>query len=340
MRQDLSVRDRRAQQRIGARIAGVDQGYVALAIALLLALACAVLVDGFASGANLRDAATSQAPLGILAVAIGVVIIGGGIDLSILVNAVMSVGLTLNAVIDGHSLPASLAMGAALALGVGLANGLMIALGELPPLVVTLATGLLLYGIGRVLWFKQESVVVPRTGQGIITSLDGRVLGVPMPLVIFGIVSLAIGLVLTCTVPGRFLYAKGDNYATARLIGIPVRAMTVVSYVMAAALAFVAGLVMTAQGGALGAGQARSSMLYDVITVAVIGGVSLAGGRGRVVGLVAGTLLVGIVLNALTLLNFSSDQQVIVKGIVLLGALGADALLHPRSLDQLKAGDL
>jgi ribose transport system permease protein len=318
----------------------LDQGYIALLLAMVLAVVCAFVVDGFANLVNLRDAATAQAPLGILAIAIGIVIIGGGIDLSILVNAVMSSGFVLHLLTTGHSPAFALASGGAMAICVGLVNGLLIALGELPPLVVTLASSLLMYGIGREVWFKQQSVVVPPNGDGFFQHLDDRWIGVPVPLVVLVVAAIVVHAALTFTVSGHFLYAKGDNYFTARLTGIPVRSMTVLSYTVAAALAFAAGLVMTAQGGALGERQAQSSMLYDVITVAVIGGVSLAGGRGRVMGLVAGTLLVGIVLNALTLLNFTADQQVIVKGAVLLAALAADAVLHPRTLDQLKAGDL
>lgn len=329
-----------ANKRSAAERPSWDQATVMVAICVAAFALCAVTVDGFLDVQNLRTALVGGVPLAILGLAMATTIIGGTIDFSLLVTAVCSAEVFIVASGDGHSILASLLLGGGFALAVGLFNGVLVAYVELPALVVTIATSLLVYGLSRITFFTETSNVVPAEARGLRRFLTADVGGVPMSLVALAVIAVLLHVVLRWTVPGRFLFAKGDNAAAARLTGLPVRPVTLAAFAGAALLAFVAGLVMISLGGALSAPQATSSMLYDVITIAVIGGVSLAGGRGRVVGVLAGALLVSILLNALTLLDFDSNEKAIVQGGVLLVALAIDAVLHPRSLEDFRSGDL
>ena len=161
-----------------------------------------------------------------------------------------------------------------------------------------------------------------------------------MAVVLFGIVAGLAHLFLRFTRQGRFIYAIGDNRDTAQITGIAVRPIIVSTYIFGALLALLAGLVLAAQVGQLDTATANSTLVYDVVTVAVIGGVSLAGGRGSVLSVLAGTILIGLLLNGMTLLHLSSDVQVIVKGFALLLALGLDSALHPRDEETARHGDL
>lgn len=322
------------------RVRSWDQAHVMIVISVVAFGLCALLVQGFFEIQNLRSALVGGIPLAILGLAISMTIIGGTIDFSLLVNAVCSAEVFIVSVGAGHSIAMSLVLGAAFALAVGLVNGILVAYVELPPLVVTIATSLLVFGIARITFFKQTSNVVPPAARGLTNRLNSEPGGVPTTLILLAVIALVLALAFKRTVPGRFLFAKGDNPAAARLSGLPVRTVTVATFAVSALLAFVAGMITIAQGGALSSPQATSSLLYDVITIAVIGGVSLAGGRGRISGVLAGAFLVTILLNALTLLNFDANQQAIVQGAVLLIALATDAVLHPRTLEDFRAGDL
>jgi ribose transport system permease protein len=317
-----------------------DQATVMVVICVAAFALCALTVDGFRDLSNLRTALVSGVPLAILGLAMAITIIGGTIDFSLLVTAVCSAEVFIVATGDGHTIVTSLLLGAGFALAVGVLNGVLVAYVELPPLVVTIATALLVFGLSRITFFEQTSNVVPGEARDLRKFLTSSPGGVPTPLIALAVIGLLLHLALRRTVPGRFLFAKGDNPAAARLTGLPVRPVTMAAFAGAALLAFLAGMVMISLGGALSAPQATSSMLYDIITIAVIGGVSLAGGRGRVVGVLAGALLISILLNALTLLDFDSNEKALVQGAVLLVALGIDAVLHPRSLEDFRSGDL
>ncbi|TFC80529.1 ABC transporter permease [Cryobacterium sp. TMS1-20-1] len=318
----------------------INQFWLLVIVVVIVFVLCSVLVQGFFSMSNLQNALVGQIPLAILGLAIAITIIGGAVDFSVLVVAVCSAQVVMSLAANEVPLAVALLGGLGFAVLIGVLNGVIVAFVDLPSLVVTIGMSLLVMGVARLTFFGEASQVLPAQAGGIRQALGGSLLGVPAALVVLVIVAVALQLVLSRSVPGRFLYAKGDNAEAARLSGIAIRVITVGAFIASAGLAFVAGLVMAAQGGALASSQGTSAMLYDIITVAVIGGVSLAGGRGGVAGVLVGALLVALLLNALTLLDFSENQKVLVKGVVLLTALAMDAVLHPRSLEDLKPGDL
>ena len=146
-------------------------------------------------------------------------------------------------------------------------------------------------------------------------------------------------LFLSRTVLGRFVYAHGDNPEAARLSGLPTRPLTMMEYALCAGIGYIGGVVMIAETALMHLQVAESTLIFDVIMVVVLGGVSLVGGRGNVMSVVAGTLLIGMLLNGMTIMDMDVQTQNIIKGIVLLIAIVLDSYLHPRDEETSKQGD-
>jgi ribose transport system permease protein len=151
---------------------------------------------------------------------------------------------------------------------------------------------------------------------------------------------LATALLLRRTRVGAFIYAIGDNPAGARITGIPTRPLIVLQYLLTALIAGFAGLVLAASLESMPTRIYNSTMIYDVVLVVVLGGIGLSGGRGGVLNVVVGTLLIGTVLNGMTILDISYSAQNFIKGIILLTALLIDSVLNPRNEETAQQGDI
>ena len=168
----------------------------------------------------------------------------------------------------------------------------------------------------------------------------GVVYGVPTSVIVF-LAMAALGFVfLQFTKPGRFVKAIGDNPLKARIAGIPVRPVIVVQYVVSALSGYAAGLVMATLIGSMNTRQVNSTMVYDVILVVVLGGIGLSGGRGGVRNVLVGTVLIGILLNGMTILNVPYILQNLIKGVILLVAIIVDSLINPRDEQTSQQGDI
>jgi ribose transport system permease protein len=267
-------------------------------------------------------------------------VIGGGMDLSLVATMGVATAATLQLMADPATPTAlALAAGFALAVAIGLANGLVIAFVEVPALFTTLASGLFVYGLARASLLSGMIAEVPPDRHFVRALGQADVVGIPMPIVVFAVVLAAMHFVLERTSLGRFVYAHGDNREAAALTGIGVRPLTCIEYTACAVLGFVAGLVMAGSVNGFNTQIIDSSLIYDVLLVVVVGGVSLVGGRGGAASVLAGILLIGVMLNGMTLLDLNVYQQNIVKGFVLLGALVLDNRLHPRDEETVRQGD-
>jgi ribose transport system permease protein len=316
-----------------------QQGIV-FAIFIVLFGAFAVLLPGFLSTSNMLNLLQNVAVLGILGLAMAIVVIGRGIDLSLIAVLAVPSGLLLQLVQDGHSFWNALLLSALLTLAFGLINGWLIAYAEVPSLYATLASGLFLAGLGQAALFRLDVVQWSPGLDGFQFLGQGNLLGVPMPIIVFAAMCLVAALFLRWTRLGTFIYALGDNPFAARTSGIPTRPLVVVQYVIAAAIGLLAGLVLVAS---VNSGPTRiynSTLIYDVILVVVLGGIGLAGGRGGVLSVVIGTLLIGTMLNAMTIMDMSYSAQNLVKGVVLLVAVIADSFLNPRNEETAQQGDI
>lgn len=319
---------------------GLSQERIVLMIAAGLFVLFSIALPGFLDAGNLLSLVQNVSILGILGVGMAIAIIGRGIDLSILSTMPVSVAWLLNLVNGGMPIWMAVLSALAFVILVGIINGILIAYVEIPAIFATLAMGIVVYGFGRSFMAPIEAVYIERGDSWFYSIGSGRVLGVPTPVIVFALVALAAYLFLRYLKLGRFIYAMGDNPAAARITGVPVRPMIVVQYVLISVIALIAGIVMATALSHINTRLALSTMVYDVILVVVLGGIGLSGGKGGIRNVVVGTLLIGILLNGMTIMNLTYTVQSILKSVILLLAIVVDTLLNPRDEQTAQHGDI
>ena len=313
---------------------------IVLLISLAIFIVFSIFLPNFSSVGNLIAMMRSIAVLAILGLGMAIVVIGRGIDLSMVALMAVPTALTMSLVESGVGLPFAILVGVGLAIAVGVLNGALIAYAEIPALFVTLAMGLVLAGLGQIGILKADMVSWPQ-GMDPIRWLGGsNVLGVPSSVLVAAAMFLIVNWFLRKTKIGRFIYSIGDNPNAARTTGIAVRPIMVLQYVLAAFIAVLAGFVMASSNNLMDTRTYNLSLIYDIILVVVLGGIGLSGGRGGVWSVLVGTLLVGIVFNGMTILNFPLDIQDLFKGVILLIAITVDSLLNPRNEETAQQGDI
>ncbi|MEW2508043.1 ABC transporter permease [Amycolatopsis sp. NPDC047767] len=298
-----------------------------IVVALVLAcVAMALLSDSFLSSRNFTNILTQSTVVGIAAVGATLVIITGGIDLSVGSNVALS-GMIASQLVSG-GLAGFLGVVACLviAAAIGAFNGVSVAWLRLAPFIVTLAV--LGMGRGLTLQLSQgQSVYGLPAG---LTWLGGGTIGtIPVPVFLLAAMFLVGHLVLSRTTLGHQIYAVGGNRQAARLSGIPDKRVLFYAYLIAGACAGLAALVLV---GRLGAATptAGTGLELQVIAAVVIGGTSLFGGKGSMVGTLIGVLLIGVINNGLTLLNVSPFWVQFIQGALILVAVLLDAFNQRR----------
>ncbi len=271
-------------------VRGFSQEKIVLLIAVVLFVSCSAFLGGFFTVNNLITIVRSVSVLGILAIGMGIVIIGRGIDLSMVAVMAMSVAWYLQLLGGGMADREALALVLGAVLGIGLLNGFLVAYADVPAIFVTLASGSFVFGYVRSQLIPSDAVPVP-VGHWVEIMGGLRFLGVPIEVFIFAALSGAVFVFLRFTKWGRYVYYAGDNPAAARNIGIPVRPMLVLRYVLSALTAFVAGLLTAASLHSINTRVVNSTLLYDIVLVAVIGGIGLSGGKGGVRNVLVGAAL-------------------------------------------------
>ena len=324
--------------RRGLRI-GLTQELIVFLLAVVLFAYFSVTLDNFLSSANILNLIRNVAMLGMLSLGMAVVVIGRGVDLSLV--AVMAVSLTFSIVLanQGHAFSTALVLGFALVIVVAIIMGFLIAYVEIPAIFATLAVSAIVYGLGRGVIATLDVNNVPDNldwflflGRGASWHPDSDLA--------FRDLSLGALPFLRRTGFGRFIYAIGDNISTARITGIPVRPTIILQYVLSGVMAFLAGCVTAASVASMNMRMVNSTLIYDVLLVVILGGIGLSGGRGGVRNVLVGTVLIGLLLNGMTILDFSYTVQNLVKSTVLLCALIVDALLNPRDEQTSQQGDI
>jgi ribose transport system permease protein len=314
------------------------QEQIVLMITIALVIVFGLTLNGFATLANLLNLLRSISILGILGLGMGLIVISRGIDLSEVAIMAGSWSIALIEMQQGMPTGWACLVALALALMIGVVNGVMVAFVEAPALFVTLAAGFVIYGLA--FWFAPAWVVyAPKDAPSLMFLGAGRLFGVPVPIFVFAAAALIIHLFLSRTSIGRFIHAQGDNPEAARLSGIALRPLIVLEHVIVALLAWIAGLVWIGTTGSMQMAITQGTMIFDVVLVVVIGGISLVGGRGGVFSVVVGCVLIGTLLNAFTIMDVNSEVQNIIKGIVLLAAIVLDNFLHPRDEETARQGD-
>ncbi|RLC19914.1 MAG: ABC transporter permease [Deltaproteobacteria bacterium] len=319
----------------------LTQEQVILLVTVVFVVLFSVFIKGFASTDNLMILLRNMSALGIFSIGMGIVVIGRGIDLSQVTTGAVSAAWVLKLMQDGMGITGAILLGLALVLLVGAINGYLIAFIEIPSLFATLASGICVYGFVRHFLLKLlNNHYVPKTCEAFLFIGQGKIWGIPMPVIWFGLISLFAHLFLSRTSYGRFIYAQGDNEDAARMTGIGVRPMKVLQYVLCALIGYFAAIIMASSTGSLNVRIVGSTLIFDVVLVVVLGGISLVGGRGSVLSVLVGTALIGSLLNGMVLINLGIAQQNLVKSVVLLGAILLDTFLHPRDEETARQGDI
>ncbi|WP_377805386.1 ribose ABC transporter permease [Azospirillum sp. A29] len=296
---------------------------------IVLMAAVAVMSPSFMTVDNLLNILRQTSINAVIAVGMTYVILSGGIDLS--VGSVLAFcGAVCAWLVAGDlsiwlAIPLSLLLGA----GLGAINGVVIGTGGVQPFVATLVAMTMLRGATLV--FTDGRPITTGTGAAADAFWSvggGYLLGIPVPVVVAAAVFAVCGLILTRTRFGRYTYAVGGNEVVARLSGIRVNLEKTTIYALSGLLAALAGVILTAR---LESAQPTAGAGYelDAIAAVVVGGTSLSGGKGTLFGTLVGALIIGVLNNALNLMDVSSYYQMIAKGAVILLAVLADSRKSP-----------
>jgi len=316
--------------------------YIVLTITAIFILLFSIFIDGFATPGNLSNMAQNSAALVVLACGMAVVIITRGLDLS-QIAVMVTVSSVFGLMLAGGTGPGA-ALGATflLAAGFGILNGWLIAFIEIPALLSTLATAMLIAGFGRWGFLRGEFLVMIPKELPIMAYLStGRIGSLPVAVVIAALVLIATHLLLGRTVLGRVIHGLGDNYGAARLTGFSVRIAIIWAYVFSALAAAVAGLIISAGSGTVDFRiVTNGTLLFEVIMVVVLGGIPLRGGRGSVLNVIIGVALISVLRNGMTLMDLSGQVQDLVKGLVLIAAIVIDNYFNPKDTETDTQGDL
>lgn len=302
-------------------------GNVLLATILLI-IVFSILSPYFLTQINFINIFRQSAPLAMVALGITVVIISGGIDLSVASSiSLINVILAMLLVKFGVPLPISLIIVFLLGMALGLFNGLLVTVARIPPIIATLATAITFSGLAFTIT-QGYSINLP-VDSAIKYLGSGQIFLVPVSIIIVVIVYFITQLILQNTGFGRIVYGLGGNVEAVYLSGISVRKYTLLVYMVCGFFAAFAGILLTGRV-ANGHPNGGGGMEMDAIAATVLGGTSIFGGTGNVWGTLIGVLTMTIILNGLNLLNINPYIQIIVKGLVLAAAVGVSSIRTAR----------
>ena len=315
---------------------GAQQKILAFASLIVLLVFFSLASPNFLQTANILAILQATSVNGVLAIAATLVIITGGIDLS--VGTLMTFTAVIAGVVltfMGMALPFGIIAAIAAGAACGLISGSLIARMKIPPFIATLGMMLILKGLSLVISgtkpiYFNDTPSFPMLSTG---SLIGSVVpGLPVPngVVILFLLALAISWVLTRTTLGRYCFALGSNEEAVRLSGVNADGWKVAIYALAGGICGIAGLLIASR---LNSAQPALGLGYelDAIAAVVIGGTSLAGGRGSILGTIIGALIMSVLLNGLRILSVAQEWQTVVTGIIIIAAVYADMLRRRRA---------
>lgn len=306
----------------GRRVAKFAAQYGILIVFCLMLIVFMATNEAFRRPANLMNILQQSSLIGVVAIGMALVIIAGGFDLSVgAIGAGASIAAATIMVSTG-SISLGIVGGLAVGLLFGLFNGLLVAYAGITPFVATLGSGTIMSGL--IFAFTNarpiSGIPIVYTNWGL-----GKIAGVPTTAIVFLIVSLAAAAFLKFSRSGHYLFAVGSSPEASRLAGVPLSAVVLTGYVLCGVSAALAGLMLLGQTG-IGQPTAGASWALMAIAAVVVGGTPLRGGTGGVHSAVIGTLLLGVLANALNLYGVSPYWQPAVTGIVILLAVGAENL--------------
>lgn len=305
-------------------------GRFALRYALVIILAVflvtlAISNHSFLTFSNMNVILIQVAANALLATGATFVILTGGIDLSVgSIVGLSGVVAALFAQDDGAlTCTEAVALGVLAGTAIGAFNGLLVAFARVPPFVATLGNMTVASGLAFVASDGQ-----PISGlSDQFLALSGKIFGLSIPVAVMIVVVVVAWIILARTKFGMHIYAVGGNPQAARVAGVSLRSNRFAVYTISGFLAGIAGVILAARATA---GIATNGTGYELnaIAAAVIGGISLAGGRGSIIGTVFGFLIIGVLDNGLNIINVSPFYQLIVKGLIIIGAVFVDSVMN------------
>ena len=299
-------------------------------ILVLLCVIAGLLSPHFFQWPNLVNVSRQVALYGIVSLSMTMVILTKGIDLSV-GSIVGVVAVTCaGALADGYNVAVTMLVGLMIGAAMGAVNGIGVTLGRVPPFIMTL--GMMVVGRGITMMISNGTPVNLGDGDGGAFRWlgNGRILDVPVPVWLFAVLALVVGFVLTRTVFGRSIYALGSNEEAARLAGIPVQRTIFLVYVINGIFAALTSLIFVSRL-TVGEPTAGTGLELEAITIVVIGGTSLFGGEGGVLGTVIGAAIIAVLANVLNLFGISPFTQQVVKGTIIVLAVLAETLRTRRN---------
>jgi len=300
--------------------------YAIVCVLVAVVVTSNAMYPGFFAGGNIRNILSQNAPVGIVAIGMTFVIIAGGFDLS--VGAIFAAtGVAFASYADKASLPEAMIIALLVGIAAGVANGLIVTRLHVNPFVATLGSSSVITGLAFL--YTKSAPILPTNPS--FQELDNKSpLGVPLSVVIFAGVAIIGGFVLARTVFGRSVLAVGGNAEAARLAGVRVERIRLLTYVATGLCAALAGMITASRTG-LGQADSGQSITLDAIAIVIIGGTSLLGGEGAIWRTVVGLAILATINNLFDSLALDTAAQSLVKGLIVIGAVALDSRTRRRS---------
>ena len=305
-----------------------NSSFSILMILVVMLVAMLIISPPFRSVSNILSVMRLFVPIAISGIGVMMVIITGGIDLSLgSVYGLAGVITALSITELGANAFVGVFLGMLVALGFGFANGVLVVKINLPPFIATLATMSIARGLCYII---TQGYPISGIKEEFFFLGQGAILEIPTPIWCMAVVAVIFGIFLSKTVTGRRIYALGGNMEATRISGINTNKLLILVYALCGLLAGFAGIITASK---LGIGQPTSGTGFemDAIAATVIGGTSISGGVGSVIGTVIGASIMGVLRNALVLLSVDAYWQQLIIGFVILFAVAADMLSKKRA---------
>jgi ribose/xylose/arabinose/galactoside ABC-type transport system permease subunit len=310
--QDISLQNR-------FKSSALQEGAGLVAMYIIIVVVMSLLSPYFFSTRNFVNLLLASSTIGMIAMVTTMLMVGGGLDLSV-GSTVALVGVVISHAQYSLGVWGAVAAGLGAALLVGITNGLLVTRIGINPLITTLGMFSVVRGLAFVF---SGGLTEPMLDETFGKLGRGFIAGIPGPVLVFVVVTIGCYMVMKYTQYGRAMYSIGGNPTASHLAGLKIKNYQLMAYFLSGLSAGVAGILLTSRLGA-GAPQAAIGLELSVIAAVILGGTSLAGGKGTILGTLIGVLILGTLNNGMVLLSVSAYYQQIAQGLVLLLAVGLD----------------
>jgi ribose transport system permease protein len=304
-----------------ARLGALTANIGPIGLLLLTVIACGLLDDRILAAQNLLIVLAQSVPILLLALGAFIVLLTGGIDLSAGVSVTLGSIVVASMLTAGTDVSPALAAGLATVVGIGAINGILVTVFRVPAFITTLATMSCIQGVTLLLATRGVYVI----NQPALKYFgSGRLYGFPVSILVALAVVVLAYVLMHHTRFGLRVYATGSDAAATALANISTRRVLLLTYVVASCFTFLSAIMLIARTPVVTPNLGGQSLLLDAIAACVLGGTSIFGGRGTVIGVVAGTLIVSLFANALRVVGVDPSSIDLMKGVLVITALVCD----------------